>query len=183
MQAQVLAYGGPADARAQEQRGRGDGPAGHYDGRGANRELGGRGAISRRLGSPLSLNPDRATSLREHSRRGGPYQDLRAVLPGVHEICLRGRLLRGRGIAETHVGGGLGRVTLGVGVAGDEAEVVPEPLASFPQTQVRAVQIRAVPVHLNALEDRVEVAIELRLGEVAEPMLARPLGANVIERA
>ena len=65
-----------------------------------------------------------------------------------------------------------------MGVAGDLAEVVAELLAGLPQALVRAAQVAALVVYLEPLEDGVEMAVEVLLGEIGEAVLARPLLAN-----
>ena len=128
------------------------------------------------------LDAGRAAVLGEDAGDGGAREDLGAAGLRVDQPGLGGRQLRSRRVAEPHVRRGLCRVAVAIGVAGDPPEVVAQPLAALPQALVRAIQVRAILVHPEALEHGIEVLVVARLGEVREPVLRRPLGAHVVRR-
>ena len=93
--------------------------------------------------------------------------------PGAIRAALAARL-----IPEAEIAGLLGRVALRVGVANDRLEAPAERLGSLAQPLLGAVQVAAAVVGADALQDRVEVAVEFgavdALQAVLGPLLTDP---------
>jgi hypothetical protein len=132
---------------------------------------------------PARLDPGGAPALDQHPLGPAVGEDLGAVLLRIDEVGLGGRELRAGLIAEAEVGGALGVVAVAVGVADDGAKVPAEALACLAQALVRAVQVAAVGVRLEALEDRVEVRVEVGAVDAGEPVPPGPLPTHPVVRA
>ena len=179
VQAQVVAHGGAADARAQQQGRRLQRTARGHD-LGCAHEHAGRDA--RRVGVGR-LDAGGATALDHDAVGAAARHHLRAVLERVLEVGLQRALLGAGLVAEAEEAGGARVVGAAVGVAGDADEVVAECLAGLLHALVRAVEVRALVVDPEPPPHRVEVGVVVGSGHALEPELALPLLAHVVTGA
>ena len=119
--------------------------------------------------------PDRAALLDEHPLDRAAHDYVGARVEGVLQVGPLRAELRSGLVAEADVGRRGGVVAALVGVAQDRLERPPEPVRAFLHPLVRAVEVRAAVVDVQALEDRVEVAVEVRAVHPFEAVLGGPL--------
>ncbi len=172
MQAQVPPHRRAADPRAQQQGRRLERPAGHDHARRPHCYAGAAPALRVAVDA---LHPGRAPALDQYALGEATYDRLGAVLDGVREVGLGGRLLGAALVSEADVAGGLGRVAGLVDVARDGPERPAERLGAAPHRLLGSVQVRAAVVDREPLPDGVEMAVEVGRVEPLEAMLAGPL--------
>ena len=131
-------------------------------------------AAGLRIG-PRALHAGRMAVLDQHALDRAAHDDVGAGVEGVLQVGPLRALLRPGLVAEADVGRRRGVVTALVGVPQDGLARPPELVRAFLHALVRAVQVRAAVVDRQALEDRVEVAVEVGTVHALEAVLARPL--------
>ena len=180
MKVQVLAHRRAADAGAQQQCGgfqraaRDDHP-GSLDGQlhgGAGRRVGVRG-----------FHAGGAAVLDQHPLGRTADDHLPAGIDEVTQIGLAHVALGAGPVTESDVPGGLRRIGLRVGVADQGLERPAQGVRAIAHLLVRAVEVRAVAVDAEALEDGVEVRVVVRRRDILEPEFLGPVVAYPFRRA
>ena len=172
MDPQVVPDRGAADLRAHQQRRRLERAGRDHDLRRAHRHA------SRAAGlgiGPRALDARRVAVLDQHALDRAAHDDVGAGVEGVLQVGPLGAQLRPGLVAEADVGRRRRVVTALVGVPQDGLPRPPELVRALLHALVRAVQVRAAVVDRQALEDRVEVAVEVGPVDALEAVLARPL--------